>query len=131
MNKLFPIVLALLFFSCKPTAAYIVKDVIKQYEGLEIAFPDEGDEINVTSDNITVISMYENGKILFNGELVKEKQLDKNNLHQLKSLVENELANNEKMIFSVKVTPKTMYSDYINVLDFLKAAKVTKISIAN
>jgi len=110
---------------------FLVTTTISMDQGLEIVLPSEGNEMKVNPNNITVISINESGKVLFNGRLVKEKSLDQNNLYQLKSLVENELANNEKMIFSVQVTPKTKYSDYIKVLDYVKAAKATKISIAN
>ncbi|MBI89556.1 MAG: biopolymer transporter ExbD [Candidatus Marinimicrobia bacterium] len=110
---------------------FLVTTTISMDQGLEIVLPSEGNEMKVNPNNITVISVNESGKVLFNGRLVKEKSLDQNNLYQLKSLVENELANNEKMIFSVQVTPKTKYSDYIKVLDYVKAAKATKISIAN
>ena len=109
----------------------LVTTTISMHQGLEIVLPSEGNEMKVNPNNITIISVNESGKVLFNGRLVKEKSLDQNNLYQLKALVENELANNEKMIFSVQVTPKTKYSDYIKVLDFVKAAKATKISIAN
>ena len=39
------------------------------------------DEIN--PNNITIISINESGKVLFNGRLVKEKSLDQNNLYQI------------------------------------------------
>ena len=110
---------------------FLVTTTISMDQGLEIVLPSEGNEMKVNPNNITIISVNESGKVLFNGRLVKEKRLDQNNLYQLKALVENELANNEKMIFSVQVTPKTKYSDYIKVLDFVKAAKASKISIAN
>ena len=110
---------------------FLVTTTISMDQGLEIVLPSEGNEMKVNPNNITVIAVNESGKVLFSGRLVKEKSLDQNNLYQLKSLVENELANNEKMIFSVQVTPKTKYSDYIKVLDYVKAAKATKISIAN
>tara|TARA_B110000263_G_C15265008_1_gene490679 strand:+ start:515 stop:928 length:414 start_codon:yes stop_codon:yes gene_type:complete len=110
---------------------FLVTTTISMDQGLEIVLPSEGNEMKVNPNNITVISINESGKVLFNGRLIREMSLDQNNLYQLKSLVENELANNEKMIFSVQVTPKTKYSDYIKVLDYVKAAKATKISIAN
>ncbi len=110
---------------------FLVTTTISMDQGLEIVLPSEGNEMKVNPNNITIISINESGKVLFNGRFIKEKSLDQNNLYQLKSMVENELANNDKMIFSVQVTPKTRYSDYIRVLDYVKAAKATKISIAN
>jgi len=38
---------------------------------------------------------------------------------------------NPNLIFSVQTHPRTKYQDYLNVLDQLKEAKATKISIAN
>ena len=110
---------------------FLVTTTISMDQGLEIVLPSEGNEMKVNPNNITIISINESGKVLFNGRFLKEKSLDLNNIYQLKSMVENELANNDKMIFSVQVTPKTRYSDYIRVLDYVKAAKATKISIAN
>lgn len=110
---------------------FLVTTTISMDQGLEIVLPSEGNEMKVNPNNITIISINESGKVLFNGRFLREKSLDQNNIYQLKSMVENELANNDKMIFSVQVTPKTRYSDYIRVLDYVKAAKATKISIAN
>ena len=110
---------------------FLVTTTISMDQGLEIVLPSEGNEMKVNPNNITIISINESGKVLINGRFLREKSLDQNNIYQLKSMVENELANNDKMIFSVQVTPKTRYSDYIRVLDYVKAAKATKISIAN
>ena len=110
---------------------FLVTTTISMDQGINLVLPSEGNEIKVNPNNITIISINESGKVLFSGRLVKEKSLDQNNIYQIKSLAENELMKNDKMIFSVQVTPKTRYSDYIQVLDYLKAAKATKISIAS
>ena len=110
---------------------FLVTTTISMDQGINLVLPSEGNEMKVNPNNITIISINESGKVLFNGRLVKEKSLDQNNIYQIKSLAENELMKNDKMIFSVQVTPKTKYSDYIKVLDYLKAAKATKISIAS
>ena len=110
---------------------FLVTTTISMDQGLNIILPSEGEEMKVKDENISVISVNESGKVLFNGQVVKEKSLNQNNIYQLKSLVEQEMAKNEKMIFSIQVTPKTKYHDYIKVLDYVKQAKATKISIAD
>tara|TARA_B100002052_G_scaffold158793_1_gene144663 strand:+ start:918 stop:1331 length:414 start_codon:yes stop_codon:yes gene_type:complete len=110
---------------------FLVTTTISMDQGLEIILPSEGEDMSVNKKNITEISINESGKVLFNGLLVKGKYIDQNNLYQLTNLVENEIANNEKMIFSIMVKPKTNYADYIKVLDYVKLGKATKISIAN
>jgi len=110
---------------------FLVTTTISMDQGLNIILPSEGEEMKVKDDNISVISINETGKVLFNGQVVKETSLDQNTISQLKGLVEQEMARNSKMIFSIQVTPKTKYDDYIKVLDYVKQAKATKISIAD
>ena len=110
---------------------FLVTTTISMDQGINLVLPSEGNEMKVNPNNITIISINEAGKVLFNGRVTKEKSLDKNTIYELKPLAEKELMKNDKMIFSVQVTPKTKYSDYIRVLDYLKSAKATKISIAN
>ena len=110
---------------------FLVTTTISMDQGLNIILPSEGEEMKVKDENISVISINESGKVLFNGQVVKGTSLNQNNIYQLKGLVEQEMARNSKMIFSIQVTPKTKYSDYIKVLDYVKQAKATKISIAD
>ena len=110
---------------------FLVTTTISMDQGLNIILPSEGEEMKVKDDNISVISINETGKVLFNGQVIKEISLNQNNISQLKGLVEQEMARNSKMIFSIQVTPKTKYDDYIKVLDYVKQAKATKISIAD
>jgi len=49
----------------------------------------------------------------------------------VRGIVERKLAGNPNLIFSVQTHPRTKYQDYLNILDQLKEAKATKISIAN
>ena len=110
---------------------FLVTTTISMDQGLEIILPSEGEDMSVNKKNITEISINESGKVLFNGLLVKGKYIDQNNLYQLTNLAENEIANNEKMIFSIQAKPETSYADYIKVLDYIKLGKATKIRIAN
>ena len=52
-------------------------------------------------------------------------------IKNIKSLAEKKIASNSNIIFSVLTHKNTKYKDYILVLDQLKQAKATKISIAN
>ena len=50
---------------------------------------------------------------------------------EIKSLVEKAISRNKNMIFSIKTSPRANYQDYVSLLDELKKARATKISIAN
>ena len=44
-------------------------------QGINLVLPSEGNEMKINPNNITIISINESGKVLFNGRLVKEKNL--------------------------------------------------------
>ena len=67
--------------------------------------------------------MNESGKVLLDDKPTK--------VNDIKGKVEKKLAGNPNLIFSVQTHPRTKYQDYLKVLDQLKEAKATKISIAN
>ena len=67
--------------------------------------------------------MNESGKVLMD-----DKPTKVNTIH---SIVKKKLSRNPNLIFSVQTHPRTKYQDYLNILDQLKEAKATNISIAN
>ena len=62
------------------------------------------------------------GAVLLGGEPVEIKDLSRK--------VQEEIRANDKLIVSVKAHEKAQYDVYIEVLDQLKLAKATRISIA-
>ena len=62
------------------------------------------------------------GNVLLGGEGIEIRNLSKT--------VRQKLIENDKLIISVKAHPATSYSDYIAVIDQLKRANATRISIA-
>ena len=102
---------------------FLVTTTISMDKGISLVLPSEGNELEVNKKNIINILMNESGKILMDDTPTK--------LKALKSIIEKRLANNPNLIFSVQTHPRTKYQDYLNVLDQLKEAKATKISIAN
>ena len=102
---------------------FLVTTTISMDKGISLVLPSEGNELEVNKKNIINILMNESGKILMDDTPTK--------LKALKTIIEKRLANNPNLIFSVQTHPRTKYQDYLNVLDQLKEAKATKISIAN
>ena len=49
----------------------------------------------------------------------------------IRGIIERKISSNPNLIFSVQTHPRTKYQDYLRILDQLKEAKATKISIAN
>ena len=101
---------------------FLVTTTISMDKGLGLVLPAIGEEIEINPKNITKVLVNTAGQVLLDDELVS--------LAQLKGKIKNALARNDKLIVSVKTTPRTKHQAYLDVLDHLKQAGATRISIA-
>ena len=102
---------------------FLVTTTISMDKGISLVLPSEGNELEVNRKNIVNILMNESGKVLLEDKPTK--------VNAIRGIVERKLSGNPNLIFSVQTHPRTKYQDYLNVLDQLKEAKASKISIAN
>ena len=102
---------------------FLVTTTISMDKGISLVLPSEGNELEVNRKNIVNILMNETGKVLLDDKPIK--------VNAIKGMIEKALSVNPNLIFSVQTHPRTKYQDYLNVLDQLKEANATKISIAN
>ena len=102
---------------------FLVTTTISMDKGISLVLPSEGNELEVNRKNIVNILMNESGKVLIDDKPTK--------VNAIRGLVERKLSENPNLIFSVQTHPRTKYQNYLQILDQLKEAKATKISIAN
>jgi biopolymer transport protein ExbD len=102
---------------------FLVTTTISLDKGISLILPADGNEMEVNKKNIVNILVNDKGKILMDDDPTK--------IDEIKKVALKKIANNPKIIFSVLTNKNTQYSDYILVLDQLKQANATKISIAN
>ena len=102
---------------------FLVTTTISMDKGINIILPADGSEKGVDKNNLVNIAMNDQGKILVDDS----PKL----LREIKLLAEKRIAANSKIIFSVSTHESTKYQDYVSLLDELKKAKATRISIAN
>ena len=102
---------------------FLVTTTISMDKGISLVLPAEGNELEVNKKNIIEILVNQSGKVLMDDSPV----LIKNIQNKAKQL----MASNPKLIFSVQTTNETKYNSYVKVLDQLKLAGASKISIAN
>tara|TARA_B100000686_G_C16066779_1_gene607356 strand:- start:76 stop:480 length:405 start_codon:yes stop_codon:yes gene_type:complete len=102
---------------------FLVTTTISLDKGISLILPAEGNELEVNRKNITSILINDKGKVLMDDSPIK--------INQIKSKATKKIAANTNIIFSVMTHKNTKYEDYILVLDQLKQANATKISIAN
>jgi len=102
---------------------FLVTTTISMDKGISLVLPSEGNELEVNRKNIVNILMNESGKVLIDDKPTK--------VNAIRVIVERKLSENPNLIFSVQTHPRTKYQNYLYILDQLKEAKATKISIAN
>tara|TARA_B100000809_G_C15031924_1_gene492298 strand:+ start:247 stop:648 length:402 start_codon:yes stop_codon:yes gene_type:complete len=102
---------------------FLVTTTISMDKGISLVLPSEGNELEVNRKNIVNILMNESGKVLIDDKPTK--------INSIRGIVERKIVGNPNLIFSVQTHPRTKYQDYLRILDQLKEAKATKISIAN
>ena len=102
---------------------FLVTTTIDIDKGLGIVLPAEGEELEIKKTNILNCLINSQGKVLLGGEPVALKDINKE--------IRRRLAENDKLIISVKAHTKTKYGDYVSLIDQLKRANATRISIAD
>ena len=101
---------------------FLVTTTIDMDKGLGLVLPPEGETIEIKKKNILNCLINSSGMVLLGGEPVKLKDVSR--------VVKEKLRENSKLIISVKTHEKTRYKDYVAVIDQLKMADATRISIA-
>ncbi|UCD36667.1 MAG: biopolymer transporter ExbD [Fidelibacterota bacterium] len=101
---------------------FLVTTTISMDKGIGQLLPAIGEELEVNPKNITKVLVNATGQILLDEELIP--------LNQLRGRIKNMLAQNDRLIVSVKTHSQTKHQVYIDVLDQLKQAGAPRISIA-
>ncbi len=102
---------------------FLVTTTIDTEKGLGIVLPAEGQELEIKKTNILNCLLNSSGKVLLGKEPIEIKDINRE--------VKKRLQENSKLIISVKAHEQAKYTDYIRVIDQLKMANATRISIAN
>ena len=104
---------------------FLVTTTIDVDKGIGLVLPQKGETIEIRKKNISNLLVSAEGRIM-----IDEQEIE---IVMLKSIVQRKLAENDKLIISVKTDANTQYRYYIQVLDQLKQAwgnRKTRISIA-
>ena len=101
---------------------FLVTTTIDMDKGLGMVLPAEGEELEINKKNILNCLINSAGQVLLGGEPVEIRNLSR--------VVRQKIAENDKLVISVKAHKAANYNDYIRVIDQLKEANATRISIA-
>ena len=101
---------------------FLVTTTIDTDKGLTLVLPAKGEQKEIPKRNISNILINEAGGVMLDEELVE--------VDRIRFIAEKKILRNENIIFSLQTARGTKYQVYIDVLDQLKAANATRISIA-
>jgi len=101
---------------------FLVTTTIDVDRGIGLTLPAKGEQTEVRSKNIANLLINAQGEVFFDNEIV-----DIDDIH---TEVQIKLQENPKLIVSVKTDRETKYDFFVRVLDELKVANATRISIA-
>ena len=93
---------------------FLVTTTIDMDKGLGMVLPAEGEEMEINKKNILNCLINSTGNVLLGGEAVDIKNLAK--------AVRQKIAQNDKLVISVKAHNASRYEDYVRVIDQLKQA---------
>ena len=105
---------------------FLVTTTMSQDKGLSLQLPPVGETKEVKQKNICNVWINDSDQIAF----YEQKQFSPVAFDQLRVQIERRLAENEKLIVSLKAERGANYSRFVDVLDELKLAGATRISIA-
>ena len=101
---------------------FLVTSTIDMDKGLGMELTAEAEEHEINKKHIHNCLINSTGNVLLGGEAVEVRNLAKT--------VRQKLVENDKLIISVKAHSASNYMDYVKVIDQLKQANATRISIA-
>lgn len=108
---------------------FLVTTTMDMDKGIHMILPERGGELKINPKNIAKILVNDAGAVLFDGKPVNDVEL--------KELLDTKIKERgldtdgkPKLIVSIKTDRQTEYDRYITILDLVKEAGATKISIA-
>lgn len=102
---------------------FLVCTTIDVDKGLDLYLPPADEELlEINQKNISNILINDAGEVLLDNEPVL--------VREIADIIRRKIAENDKLIISLKTTRGTKYRVYIDVLDQLKRSGATRISIA-
>ena len=105
-----------------------VTTVFSEERGLSLVLPEpQSEEVEINPKNIITFYVVGDGVVeIRRGDSPDKQTID---FQQVEAVARQELAANNRLIVSVKTAPDANYVDMVNVLDEVKLAGATRISL--
>jgi len=101
---------------------FLVTTSLDLDKGLGLTLPPKGQAKPVPKKNIASLLINASGEVLLDEEEIE--------IPRIKEVIKQRLAQNDKLIISIKTDRRTRYQDFVSVLDQVQMAEAPKISLA-
>jgi biopolymer transport protein ExbD len=101
---------------------FLVTTSLDLDKGLQLTLPQAGEGKRIPKKNIANLLINAAGEVLLD-----EKEIP---IPVIKEEIKRRLAENDKLVISIKTDSRTKYQDFIKVLDQVQMAEAPRISIA-
>jgi biopolymer transport protein ExbD len=102
---------------------FLVTTTIDAEKGLDLVLPPaQSEELKMAKENIANLLINAVGNVAIDGEIVEIRDITR--------IIKERLQNNPLLVVSVKTDKQTQYDVYLDVIDKLKKAEATRISLA-
>jgi biopolymer transport protein ExbD len=107
---------------------FLVTTVFSEERGLSLVLPEpQSEEVEINPKNIITFYVVGDGVVeIRRGDSPDKQTID---FQQVEAVARQELAANNRLIVSVKTAPDANYVDMVNVLDEVKLAGASRISL--
>ena len=110
---------------------FLVTTTISSDKGIKFVLPQKADQTEgVKVKGVVNILLNDDDDVLL-GKKGKEEEVNIQQVRDRLQILSREIAaQGDSIIVSIKVTPGSTYKNYIEILDQVKSAKITRISLA-
>jgi biopolymer transport protein ExbD len=110
---------------------FLVTTTVSSDKGIKFVLPQKADDATPTKiKGVVNIFLNDDNQVLI-GKKGKEEEVSVQQIKSKLTLLDREIAaQGDSIIVSIKVTPGSLYKNYVEILDQVKSAKIDRVSLA-
>lgn len=110
---------------------FLVTTTVSSDKGIKFVLPQKADDVTPTKvKGVVNVFLNDDNQVLL-GKKGKEEEVSLQQIKSKLTVLDREIAaGGDSIIVSVKVTPGSLYKNYIEILDQIKSARIDRISLS-
>jgi biopolymer transport protein ExbD len=110
---------------------FLVTTTVSSDKGIKFVLPQKSDDATPTKvRGVVNVFLNDDNQVLL-GTKGKEEEVSMSQIRNKLTILQREIAGQgDSIIVSIKVTPGSLYKNYVEILDQVKSARIERISLA-